>query len=563
MEDKYIVYIRKSSDNEDKQILSLDSQRRVLGESIHNYNDLIKLNDVLNESFEESKSAKAPGRPKFNRMCELLESGQAQNIICWQLNRLARNAVDGGRVIWLVQHYGVKIITPSKTYDTNDLMLMYVEFAMSNQFIKDLTKNTARGTNDKLGTGDAPYKAPIGYYNDHAKKQGLRDILVDDKRFILVRQMWDMLLSGNYSAVRILDTATNDWGLRQINGRPIGRSNIYRIFTNLFYTGQFYYTENGTRKVFQGSHKAMITLEEFDRAQRLLGTKGRSRTTKHLFWGARLMRCTCDSSIAVHERFRKICPKCHLKYNGQKNNNCPKCQTPAPERTTYYSYYHCSKKKDATCKQPHISAVDLETQVDVILQSIIIPQEFIDWTMDQIRKANREEISNRGVINENLQISINNITKKLNNLLEKYLSDENKSGEIISDEEYKAQKASLNSDKKHLEEQLRAFNSSGNDWIETAEKAFNFASQASYWFTHGNLEQKRTIVSALGLNLVLNHKKLQYCLPKPFELIQGASTLLNNPDKKFEPVETYATKAKEGLSDPLNPVWYRLGDSNP
>ena len=156
--DNYIFYKRKSSDSEDKQILSLVSQDRVIKESISGFTSL---HFVAN--FEESMSAKAPGRPKFNKMCELLEQGRAKFIICWQLNRLARNPVDGGRIIWLVQHYGVKIITPSKTYDFNDILLMYVEFAMSNQFINDLRKNTLRGLGDKLKSGIAPILAPIGY----------------------------------------------------------------------------------------------------------------------------------------------------------------------------------------------------------------------------------------------------------------------------------------------------------------------------------------------------------------------------------------------------------------
>ena len=95
--ENYIFYKRKSSDSEDKQILSLESQNRTIRESIPNFHSFNIVSD-----FEESKSAKAPGRPKFNEMVSLLEQGKAKYVICWQLNRLARNSVDGGRIIWLV-----------------------------------------------------------------------------------------------------------------------------------------------------------------------------------------------------------------------------------------------------------------------------------------------------------------------------------------------------------------------------------------------------------------------------------------------------------------------------
>lgn len=137
---KAIVYRRKSSEAEDRQVASLEQQANELNEHILNRQSF----EVLC-NFEESKSAKKPGRRNFNQMCEQLEKGEADFIVCWALNRLARNPVDGGRILWLVQNYGIKIVTPSKTYDVNDVMLMHVEFAMSNQFIIDLRRNSNRG----------------------------------------------------------------------------------------------------------------------------------------------------------------------------------------------------------------------------------------------------------------------------------------------------------------------------------------------------------------------------------------------------------------------------------
>ena len=382
--DNYIFYKRKSSDSEDKQILSLVSQDRVIKESISGFTSL---HFVAN--FEESMSAKAPGRPKFNKMCELLEQGRAKFIICWQLNRLARNPVDGGRIIWLVQHYGVKIITPSKTYAFNDILLMYVEFAMSNQFINDLRKNTLRGLGDKLKSGIAPILAPIGYYNDVTKKQGLRDILIDEQRFSLVRKMWDLLLTGNYTPPRILDIATNKWGLRQRNGRKLSRSKIYELFRNMFYSGKFEYGG----KLYQGIHKPMITIEEYEKAQKILGKRGsfKFRLSEHSFaFNNAMISCTCGSSITAHERYRKICPHCHLKYNSVVNEICPKCGTLAPEKTTYFCYYHCGRKVNPKCKQPSVKPKDLYDQIDKVISFLTLPEEFIHWALAKLRKSHEE-----------------------------------------------------------------------------------------------------------------------------------------------------------------------------
>ena len=552
--DNYIFYKRKSSDSEDKQILSLDSQDRTIRETIPGFS-----NFKITGNYQESMSAKAPGRPKFNEMCERLERGEAKFIICWQLNRLARNPVDGGRIIWLVQNYGVRIMTPSKTYDANDILLMYVEFAMSNVFITDLKKSTYRGIEDKLRAGIAPILAPLGYYNDVTKKQGLRDILPDLERFELVRKMWDLLLTGQYSPVRILHIATNEWGLRQRNGKPISRSKIYDLFKNLFFAGQFEYQD----QIYQGIHKPMITLDEYDRAQKILGRKGKPRMLGHQFAYTRLMKCVCGSGITAHERFRKICPDCHFKYNAQKNESCPKCKTEAPEKTWYICYYHCSKKNDPNCKQPYITEKDLESQIDKVLASIHLPEEFVTWTLNQLRKAHEEESQGRQVIDNSLGSSLIAVKKKLDNLLSKYLSEVNSKGELISDEEYKHQKELLLEEKHGLEEQLDGANGQQENWLETAERVFHFATNARYWFNEGTLEQKRAIVQAIGLNLTLDDKLLRCDLLKPFESIQKGAEMLKDEVQRIEPKNKIGTAIQSSYTEYTNPIWGDRRDSNP
>ena len=94
---KYIIYSRKSTDTEDKQVLSLDSQERELLSIAEKQNlEVIK-------TLRESKSAKEPGRPIFNEMMKMIANGKADAILCWKIDRLTRNPVDGGQIQWLLQ----------------------------------------------------------------------------------------------------------------------------------------------------------------------------------------------------------------------------------------------------------------------------------------------------------------------------------------------------------------------------------------------------------------------------------------------------------------------------
>lgn len=546
--DKYIVYRRKSSDSEDKQVLSLDSQNRVLSESIPDYSSF----NIVN-NYSESKSAKAPGRLKFNEMYEKLKRKEADYIVCWQLNRLARNPEDGGKIIWLVQNYGIKIITPSKTYDLNDNFVMHMEFAMSNQFIIDLRKNTMRGLNDKLRAGISPTLAPIGYYNDTTKKQGLRDILEDKERFPLVRKMWDLFLTGNYTVEKIMDIANNQWGLRQRNGRPLSRTNTYKIFNNIFFTGK-YYKYSG--KIYDnGVQKPMISIDEYEKAQRLLGKRGKIGLTKRTFSFTGFIKCTCGSGITAHERYRKICPKCHLKYNAQSNDVCPKCQCPAPEKTSYFCYYHCTKKVDKNCKQPYTTLTKLNEQIDNILSLLYVPQEFVDWALGELQKSNEVELVNRNVIEDNIQNKLKKVNIELDNLLKMYISAENKNKTLLPTNNYISKKDELSKEKDGLEELISGCNKKQQDWMETVEKAFDFVLYAKKRFETGTKEVKREIASAFGLNLTLDHKLLRYDLKNEFAYIKKASDILKNPLNKIEPVQKIVAEAQTYYFDSANPLW--------
>src|SRR3989344_5062079 len=159
---QYFLYARKSTDVEDKQILSIEAQLAEL-------RALARKNDLeIVEEFVEKKSAKIPGRVIFNDMMSRIGRGEAQGIICWKIDRLARNPVDGGQIQWLLQQSIIRHIqTHDRSHYPNDnVLMMSVELGMANEYIRQWSANTARGLPQKAGTGVSPGLAPIGYLND-------------------------------------------------------------------------------------------------------------------------------------------------------------------------------------------------------------------------------------------------------------------------------------------------------------------------------------------------------------------------------------------------------------
>jgi len=84
---RYFLYSRKSTDEPDRQILSIEAQLTEL-------RDYAKKEGLpIIREFIESKTAKEPGREIFNDMVAGLEQGAAQGIIAWHPDRLCRNSI--------------------------------------------------------------------------------------------------------------------------------------------------------------------------------------------------------------------------------------------------------------------------------------------------------------------------------------------------------------------------------------------------------------------------------------------------------------------------------------
>ena len=93
---KYFLYARKSTEDDDHQIMSIEAQLFELREYARRENV-----EIIQE-FIEAKSAKKPGREKFAEMINEIEKSDGVGILSWHPDRLARNSVDGGKVIYLV-----------------------------------------------------------------------------------------------------------------------------------------------------------------------------------------------------------------------------------------------------------------------------------------------------------------------------------------------------------------------------------------------------------------------------------------------------------------------------
>src|ERR1043165_1295252 len=209
--EKYYIYLRKSSEGEDRQVQSIERQADEVQKLV--------LYQGLNiaGTFQESRSAMMPfNRPEFTRMIKGIKAGKANGIVCWHINRLARNPLESGIIQQLLEDGKIdRIVTKDREYTSADNAIIFsVESSLATQYSKDLGKMVKSGMEKKVSQGIYPSKAPFGYLNTKMAEHGSNYIIKDPERFDIIRKIWDMILTEKYAPSQILEMITKETGLK-------------------------------------------------------------------------------------------------------------------------------------------------------------------------------------------------------------------------------------------------------------------------------------------------------------------------------------------------------------
>jgi len=476
---KVVFYCRKSSDSEDRQALSIPAQIQECYRLAEKYK-IPKTNII---EIQESQSAKLPGRPLFNQMVLQINKGEIDQIFCWKLDRLSRNPIEGASIIWLLEQRLIKkIITPSQHYNPEDNhILMYLEFGMASQYSRDLSVNVKRGNKMKLETGWWSTVAPLGYLNNPDKRGD--PIIKDPDRFELVKQLWKLMLTKNYTGLQLLKIARETMHLTTLKrqkqgGQLLARSSLYRIFNNPFYYGYMIRGENEG----MGKHEPMITKEEFEIVQTLLGRHGTTRPKEKLFPYRNHIFCgECACHVTIEDTINR---------HGQK-----------------YTYYHCSKRKvlqkanhtGFKCSQKSIRLEHLEAQLLEFLSRIRVPAEFDGWVTKNLTGLSipDEEIQQR---HNSLQKAYDKNQQQIQNLLTVLIN------KTITEQEYTKMKDELESKKNKIELDLNQIKPQIDRNFDLVKRVFRAIRKPKIFFTDAFENEKTKFFKLLSSQILLKEQ---------------------------------------------------------
>ena len=469
---KYYIYARKSTDVEDKQVLSIEAQLVELREYAKRENLYIAAEYI------EKRSAKVTGRPIFGKLLAEIEQNGG-NILAWHPDRLARNSVDGGQIVYLLD--GGRLGTlkfPTFWFENTSQgkFMLSIAFGQSKYYVDNLSENTKRGLRQKVRRGEYPSIAPIGYLNDIRNKT----IIVDKRRAPLVIAAFEIYAEGNQRLQNIADYL-KDNGIMTRGGKPLSKDQIKKMLTNPFYYGHFRYGG----EVHEGKHKAIIEKRLFDRVQAVV--VGRGHRTKgtidpQMFCG--LLSCgACNMAITAEKKVKH-----------QKNGNVHE-----------YVYYRCTRKnKTLKCTEPAVTEPDLAAQLTDILQGYALPESWAESLGAMLDEDEKQAEQSSGAFIADARTRVVDLQSKLQRLLDSYLDQD------IDQPTYRAKQAELMSEKKSQEERIGKLTLASSAWVEPMRQWLKQAADLNRIAKSGEHSGiKDALLKIEGLNLFLKTKKAQ------------------------------------------------------
>lgn len=367
---RYCLYARKSTESEERQVLSIDSQiKEMLQLAEREGLEIVAMK-------RESHSAKETGRrPVFNEIVDELRAGKYNGLLTWAPDRIARNAGDLARVVDLMDAgvlQEIRTFSQSFRNNPNEKFLLTILGGQAKLENDNRGINVKRGLRTRVEMGLWPTTPPTGYLiQRHMDKKC--QVIVDADRGPVIKKMFEKVAYEKWSGRKVYHWLRFELNFHTTGNKPLTCGNVYRTLTNHFYYGTFEYPKN-SGNWYNGKHEPLITKELFDKVQAQLKRDSIVRQS-HEFAFTKLVTCgLCGSMFSAEEKYKQL-----------KDGTMRK-----------YIYYGCGRARDLHCKNTYLREEELIDQLIQALEQIDLNNAGIQIKFEEeLRRFNKFQ---RGVL---------------------------------------------------------------------------------------------------------------------------------------------------------------------
>jgi len=343
---KYCLYARKSTESEERQILSIDSQIKEMLQLAERENlEVVTMK-------RESHSAKETGcRPVFNEIIEELKQGKFNGILTWAPDRISRNAGDLGKIVDLMDSgdlLEIRTFGQIFTNNPNEKFLLMILGSQAKLENDNRGINVKRGLRARVEMGLWPGMAPVGYLNQKLMDKKCQ-IIIDPERASIVKQMFEKVAYEKWSGRKVYNWLKFELNFKTIGNHSMALGGLHRMLVNPIYYGVFEYPKN-SGNWYQGKHEPIITKELYEKTVQQLKRDNIQRQSKE-FAFTKLMVCgLCGSMVSAEEKYKQL----------------------QDGTTAKYIYYGCGRSKDRNCKSHYLREEELVEQLIKVFDQIEI-----------------------------------------------------------------------------------------------------------------------------------------------------------------------------------------------
>lgn len=343
---RYCLYARKSTESEERQVLSIESQiKEMLQLAEREGLEIVTMK-------RESHSAKETGqRPVFNEIVEEIKQDKFNAILTWAPDRISRNAGDLGKIVDLMDAgklLEIRTFGQKFSNNPNEKFLLMILGSQAKLENDNRGINVKRGLRTRVEMGLWPGVAPLGYLNQKDMDRKCQ-LVVDPLRAPIVKKIFEKVAYEKLSGRKIYNWLRFEANFYTRGNKPLTLAGVYRILESHFYYGMFEYPRD-SGNWYQGKHEPLITRELFDQAQAQLKRDNIQRENKE-FAFTKLFTCGyCESGISAEEKWKQLKDGTHAKY----------------------IYYSCARSRDRNCKNKYIREEDLIIEMLKILDEVNI-----------------------------------------------------------------------------------------------------------------------------------------------------------------------------------------------
>jgi DNA invertase Pin-like site-specific DNA recombinase len=276
------VYTRKSSEEGlDMEFNSLDAQREACEAYIASQRaeGWVLVRDHYDDG---GVSGGTLERPALKRLVADIQEGLVDVVVVYKIDRLSRSLVDFTKLVEVFDANSVTFVSVTQAFNTTtsmgrltlNILLSFAQF--EREVIGERIRDKVAASR-KRGMWMGGF-VPLGY--------DVRDrkLVVNDAEAALVRRIFRGFVEME-SATRLVQALRTE-GATTKRGRPLTKSDAYRILSNRVYLGDA--VHKGT--AYPGEHDAIITQRQWDAVHAILQVSPRVRVNQTRNTTAPLLR---------------------------------------------------------------------------------------------------------------------------------------------------------------------------------------------------------------------------------------------------------------------------------